>query len=217
MERLIALIIGYICGLFQTSFIIGKIYKKDIRDYGSGNAGTTNALRVLGKKAAALTLLGDCVKTILAISIVRMLFENTCMDILPLLSIYAALGTILGHNFPFYMKFRGGKGFAASVGFAIAFDWKMFVLGLIVFVIVIIITKYVSLGSMLVYVLALCYIIIMGQKGSYGISGKHLTELYLVMLFMTALAIFQHRKNIVRLLSGTENKLFSKKSEAKKD
>ena len=59
MERLIALIIGYICGLFQTSFIIGKIYKKDIRDYGSGNAGTTNALRVLGKKAAALTLLGD--------------------------------------------------------------------------------------------------------------------------------------------------------------
>lgn len=110
MERIICLIIGYVCGLFQTSYIIGKMHKTDIREHGSGNAGTTNALRTFGKKAGALTLLGDLLKCIIAILLVRLIFGRTEGSIMPLLSVYAAAGCILGHNFPVYLNFRGGKG-----------------------------------------------------------------------------------------------------------
>ena len=120
MERIICLVIGYVCGLFQTGYIIGKLHKTDIREHGSGNAGTTNAFRTFGKKAGALTLLGDCLKCVLAIVIVRMIYGNSMSGILPLLTLYAALGCILGHNFPISMEFRGGKGIAASVGMIIA-------------------------------------------------------------------------------------------------
>ena len=133
MERLICLLIGYICGLFQTSYIIGKIHKTDIREHGSGNAGTTNALRTFGKKAGAMTLLGDCLKCVIAVVAVRMIFRDSYGDILPLLSIYAATGCILGHNFPVYLNFRGGKGIAASAGFLIAFDWRLFVICAVLF------------------------------------------------------------------------------------
>ena len=126
MERIICLIIGYICGLFQTSYIIGRMHKTDIRDYGSGNAGTTNALRTFGRKAGALTLLGDVLKCVIAVVLVNLIFGKTYGEIMPLLSVYAAAGCILGHNFPFYLNFRGGKGFAASVGFMLIFDYKIF-------------------------------------------------------------------------------------------
>ena len=83
MERIICLVIGYVCGLFQTGYIIGKVHKTDIRDHGSGNAGTTNAFRTFGKKAGAITLLGDCLKCVLAIVIVRMVYGNSMNGILP--------------------------------------------------------------------------------------------------------------------------------------
>ena len=95
------LAIGYVCGLFQTSYIIGRLYKTDIREHGSGNAGTTNALRTFGKKAGAMTLLGDCLKCVAAIFLVKLFLGKTYGDILPLLTVYAAAGCILGHNFPF--------------------------------------------------------------------------------------------------------------------
>ena len=208
MERVICLLIGYVCGLFQTSYFIGKLAKKDIREYGSGNAGTTNALRVLGRKAGAATLICDALKCIIAIHIVRAIFGESAADILPLLSIYAAFGTILGHNFPFYMGFKGGKGFAASVGFSIAFDFPMFVIGLTLFLIVFFTTHYVSLGTLIVYVYAFIYILVAWQFGNYIMTQGHLVELYCVMGIMTALIVFRHRQNIVRLLSGTENKTF---------
>ena len=109
VERLICLLIGYVCGLFQTSYIYGRAHGIDIRNYGSGNAGTTNALRTLGAKAGAITFLGDCFKCVIAVLIVRAIFGNSHQDIIRLLGLYAAAGTILGHNFPFYLKFRGGK------------------------------------------------------------------------------------------------------------
>ena len=133
MERLICLAIGYVCGLFQTSYIIGRMYKTDIREHGSGNAGTTNALRTFGKKAGALTLFGDCFKCVAAILIVKALFRGSYGDILPLLSLYAAAGCVLGHNFPFYLNFKGGKGIAASVGMILAFDWRVFLICAVVF------------------------------------------------------------------------------------
>ena len=126
MERIICLAIGYLFGMFQTSYIIGKIHHMDIRQYGSGNAGTTNALRTLGKKAGAMTLIGDMLKCVIAILIVDAVFENRYQEILPLLGMYTAAGCVLGHNFPFYLGFRGGKGIAASAGMLLAMDWRVF-------------------------------------------------------------------------------------------
>lgn len=212
MERIICLLIGYICGLFQTSYIIGKIHKTDIREHGSGNAGTTNALRTFGKKAGALTLLGDCLKCIVAVLIARAVFRTQYRDILPLLSLYAAAGCILGHNFPVYLNFRGGKGIAASVGLLLAFDWRIFLICAVLFFALFFTTHYVSLCSLSCYSVALIAMIIRGQMGGYGMDGSHTIELYAVMLFLTVLAFWRHRANIGRLLSGTESKVFLGKS-----
>ena len=101
MERLICIAIGYVFGLFQTSYIYGKMHGIDIRKCGSGNAGTTNMLRTMGTKAGAITLLGDAFKCVISVLVVRTLFRTQYAEILPLLSIYTAAGVILGHNFPF--------------------------------------------------------------------------------------------------------------------
>ncbi len=216
MERLICLAIGYVCGLFQTSYIIGRMHQTDIREHGSGNAGTTNALRTFGKKAGALTLLGDCLKCIVAILIVKALYRGSSADILPLLSLYAAAGCVLGHNFPFYLNFRGGKGVAASVGLVIAFDWRIFLICFVVFFGLFFTTHYVSLCSISAYLTALICLIVFGELGHYGMDGPHTIELYLVMAALTALAVYRHRANIVRLFKGTENKIFLGKSGEKK-
>lgn len=208
MERLVCLAIGYVCGLFQTSYIIGRLYKTDIREHGSGNAGTTNALRTFGKKAGALTLLGDCLKCVIAILIVRAIFKERADDILPLLSLYGAAGCILGHNFPFYLNFRGGKGVAASVGLAMAFDWRIFAIGAVIFFTLFFLTHYVSLCSVCSYVLALVLVIIFGQMGDYGMDSSHRMELYILMGLLTVLALYKHRANISRLLNGTESKIY---------
>ena len=120
-------------GLFQTSYIYGKAHGIDIRDYGSGNAGTTNALRTLGRKAGAITFLGDCFKCVVAVLIVWLIFGKTQGENFKLLGLYAAAGTILGHNFPFYLKFRGGKGIAATAGLLFSFDWRLMLVALAVF------------------------------------------------------------------------------------
>lgn len=216
MERLICLVLGYICGLFQTSYIIGRIHKTDIREHGSGNAGTTNALRTFGRKAGAATLLGDCLKCVFAVLISRTIFAVSCGEYLPLLSLYTALGCILGHNFPFYLKFRGGKGFAASAGFALVFDWRLFLVCAVVFFTIFFTTHFVSLGSMLSYVVAFGFIIVCGQLGLYGMNAEHRMEMYFVMAVMTGLALLRHKENISRLIKGTENKTFLKKQNDKK-
>ena len=211
-ERLICLLVGYVFGLFQTSYIIGKMHKTDIREHGSGNAGTTNALRTFGKKAGAMTLLGDCLKCVLAIVAVRLIFRNSAADVMPLLAIYAAAGCVLGHNFPINLGFRGGKGIAASVGFLIAFDWRIFVLCAIVFFVIFFLTHYVSLCSLICYMVALIALIVRGEHGAYGMDRSHTLEMYGVMVFLTCLAFWRHRANIVRLVRGEENKVLVGKS-----
>lgn len=216
MERLICLAIGYVCGLFQTSYIIGRIYKTDIREHGSGNAGTTNALRTFGRKAGALTLLGDCLKCVAAVLLVNLFLGKNYEDILPLLNVYAAAGCILGHNFPFYLNFRGGKGVAASVGFILAFDWRLFVVCAVIFFGLFFMTHYVSLCSLSAYLAAFITMVILGQSGAYGMDSAYMTEMYVVMGLMTALAFFRHRENVSRLMKGTENKIYLGKSKNKK-
>ena len=177
MERIICLVIGYVCGLFQTGYIIGKVHKTDIRDHGSGNAGTTNAFRTFGKKAGAITLLGDCLKCVLAIVIVRMVYGNSMNGILPLLTLYAALGCILGHNFPISMEFRGGKGIAASVGMIIAFDWRIFIVCAVVFFALFFTTHYVSLCSLSAYAVAFILVLVFGLMVKYGMDHALTVEL----------------------------------------
>ena len=187
----------------------------DIRQYGSGNAGTTNALRTLGKKAGAMTLIGDMLKCVIAILVVDAVFKNNYGEILPLLGMYTAAGCVLGHNFPFYLGFRGGKGIAASAGMLLAMDWRVFLICAVVFIGLVAITRYVSLGSIAAYVGALICFIAFGAAGSYGMDLSHTVEMDVIMGLMTVLAIYRHRANISRLLKGTENKLGAAKTASK--
>lgn len=216
MERIICLAIGYVFGLFQTSYFYGKAKGIDIRDYGSHNAGTTNALRVLGKKAGFIVLFGDCVKCILAVCTARLLFGASRPDIIYLLCIYAAAGAILGHNFPFYMGFRGGKGIAATAGLILSFHPYFVIVGVIVFFGIFFTTHYVSLGSLLVYVCFLIELIYFGQTGLFGMTQPALIEMYVVTFLLAVMAFWRHRENIKRLIHGEERKTYlSKKNETK--
>ena len=217
MVRLFCLAIGYVFGLFQTSYIIGRKNGIDIREYGSGNAGTTNMMRTLGRKAGLMTFAGDCLKCILAILLVRALFGKEYQDILPLLTFYAAAGVILGHNFPFYLGFRGGKGIAATAGLVLSFDPIMAVLGIITFFSAFFLTHYVSLGSLLVYVGIFIEVIVLGQTGHFHMSQGHLYEMYLLVFALAALAFWEHRANIKRLLNGTERKTYLSKKEPQRE
>ena len=208
MIRIICLMIGYAFGLFQTAYIIGKINGIDIRNYGSGNSGTTNMMRTLGKKAGLLTFAGDCLKCIAAVLLVKALFGKNCSDILPLLTVYTSAGVILGHNFPFYLNFRGGKGIAATAGMVISLDLLMTVLGVILFFGTVLITHYVSLGSLLVYVGIMVELIVLGQMGHFHMTQPHLNEMYLVMFALAVMAFWRHRNNIKALLAGTERKAY---------
>lgn len=212
MERIICIVIGYVFGLFQTGYIYGRLHHVDIRQYGSGNAGTTNALRVLGKKAGIITYAGDCLKAVLAGILVRLLFKESHPDMLSLLVLYSGLGTILGHNFPFYLKFKGGKGIAATSGMVLAFDWRLALCICAVFILVTALTRYVSLASLIMMTVFLLLLILGGQTGQYGLSPAHLYEVYALGTVMTLLAFYKHRANIVRLLKGTESKLGEKKA-----
>ena len=201
MERILCVLIGYICGLFQTSYLYGKAQGIDIRNYGSGNAGTTNALRTLGAKAGAITLLGDCFKCVVAVVIVHLIFGKSHPEMIRLLGMYAAAGTILGHNFPFYLNFKGGKGIATTAAAMMAFDWRIGLCCFIIFVTVTAVTKYVSLASILLSAGIVVEILIF-HPGRW--------DLFAMCVLYAFFAIYRHRANIGRLLSGTESMIGQK-------
>lgn len=193
----ICLGIGYLLGCFSTGYFVGKYNHVDIRNYGSGNSGTTNALRTLGKKAGIITLIGDMAKAIIAVLLIRyVIFPG--LEITKLLTLYSGLGVVLGHNFPFWMGFKGGKGIAATGGVMISFDYRIFPLIAAVFFGVVGISKYVSLGSLLVSIVLPVWI-----------AFKYPGDIHMLFVGMafTAFAFLQHRSNIGRLMNGTENKI----------
>ena len=211
IPRIASLLIGYLFGIFQTAYFYGKMNGIDIRAHGSGNARTTNALRVLGKKAGAIVFVGDFLKCFLVIHLVKLIFNNMAADILPLVGLYAATGCILGHNFPIQLGFRGGKGIACTAGLLAAFDMRIGVIALVTFLAIVIITRYVSLGSMVIVTEFALFIIIFGQLGLYHMAQAPLIEMYVLAAFLAGMAIYRHRANIVRLLNGTEIRIFEKK------
>lgn len=206
--RLLVLVVGYIFGNFQTAFIYGKLKGIDIREHGSGNAGTTNTLRVLGTKAGLIVFAGDMLKAIISITLVRLIFREKYADILQLLIIYTGFGCILGHDYPCYIQFKGGKGIASTGGIMVASHWAYLPVGLVLFFGNFIATHYVSLGSLVMYAGFLVQTVIMGQLGIFGMSQASLIEMYIIVFVMTVMAFVKHRSNIVRLINGEERKTY---------
>ena len=208
MVRLVCVVIGYLFGLFQTSYIYGRIKGMDIREHGSGNAGATNALRTLGWKAGLITFLGDCFKCVFAVLLVRFLFDRFYPgeNISVLVGMYAALGVILGHNFPCYLKFHGGKGISATAGLFLSLDPFLTLVALLLFAGSVAVTRYVSLGSILVSIWLPVGVVIYGILGKWGLAEGHLYEMYAIAAFLCVMALWRHRKNIRGLLTGTERK-----------
>lgn len=208
-ERILCLVIGYVFGLFQTAYFYGKAHGIDIRQHGSGNSGTTNALRVLGTKAGLIVFAGDCFKCIAAVLLTRFFFVANHPEEIYLLALYTATGVILGHNFPFYMGFKGGKGIAATAGLVLSFHPYFIPVGVVMFFGAFLLTHYVSLGSLLVYAGFMTQMIISGQMGLFqGATQEILIEMYVIAAFLTVMAFVKHRNNIVRLVKGEERKTY---------
>ena len=201
MERVISLLIGYVFGLLQSGYLYGKFVKNtDIRQHGSGNAGSTNILRVFGVKSALIVFLGDFFKAVVAMFIARKLFGGTGNG--DLYAMYAGLGVTLGHDFPFYMNFKGGKGIASMAGILTAMDLRITAVCLLIFVAVVYLTRFVSLGSILVSIAFGVMNIYFCWKGYYNVLPGNCPEVYAITLFLTGLAIQRHHANIGRLLSA---------------
>lgn len=215
LARVLCLLIGYGLGSISTSYLYGKARGIDVREHGSGNAGTTNTLRVMGRKAGAIVLAGDMLKTFLAILLTWLIFHWFFPDMDYLLRIYTGAGVILGHDYPFYMKFKGGKGIACSGAMILSFYWGIIPAEVVIFFGIFFLTHYVSLASIFMYLGFMAQLIIFGQSGLLGMSQPALIEMYIVAALLTALALFQHRENIKRLIRGEERQTILKKT--KKD
>lgn len=204
-------VLSYLLGSLNFGVILSnKIKKDDVRNHGSGNAGTTNMLRSYGKGIALLTIIGDMLKVFAAIYIAIRIFSYvpmtlnelgnnplTSLDTNMLLKSFAGFFCVLGHIFPCYFKFKGGKGVATSGGMVFAIDWRIALILLAVFIIIVLITKYVSLGSIvmaLLYPLFIC------------LFHKSLV-LTLIAAVFTVIVVVAHRENIKKLLNHTESKI----------
>jgi len=207
VERIICLAVGYLFGLFQTGYFIGLIKHRDIRNYGSGNSGTTNAIRVLGRKAGAIVFVGDLLKALLVCLLIKYASIELKLSADSLvLMLYGGLGVVLGHNFPFYLHFKGGKGIASSWGLALAIDWRMALVAILVFGGTMFITKYVSLGSLLgLFSFAVMWFVLLLTDGIAMTVAQ--VEATILLFIVIALGVVRHKANIKRLLSGTENKI----------
>lgn len=210
IKYILIAVIAYLLGSLNFSIILSEVVKKkDIRDSGSGNAGATNMLRTYGKKAAVGTMIGDILKVALGIIIafaildvpMKYIFSNSAdaaeIQRVMLYKEFAGLFCVLGHIFPLYFKFKGGKGVAACTGMVIIVDWRIALILFVIFIGVIFISKWISLGSI---VIALLYpVLIFAFYKNFILAA--------VALLFTAIVIVAHRENIKRLAKGTENKI----------
>ena len=214
VEIIICIITGYLLGSISFGYIMGKETGVDIRSEGSGNIGATNAIRTMGVKAGIITFLGDFFKAFIPTFLAGYISEKylgNSADLSYIIGLITGVAATLGHNFPFWMGFKGGKGIAVTAGVtvAIAFYHPIFILiAVVLFVIIVLITRYVSLGSLLVPAWApFAYTLIFKRDNEY------LVYAIIISLLFTALAFIKHAPNIKRLLNGTENKLFGKKKD----
>lgn len=195
MERYaLAIFLGYIFGCLQWSYILGKIIKKkDIRSLGVGNAGASNAVTVFGWKMGVAVGILDISKAIISIIIIRYILKGSDM-----LGLYLnGTSVILGHNYPFFMGFKGGKGTASTVGMLLAINYKLGLLGILVILLVTVFTDYIALGTMALvtfFVIGTFYL-------GYG------PACIVLALFIAILSAYKHIPNMKRILSNTESRL----------
>lgn len=197
LSVILCLVLGYLFGSLNFAIIYSKLRADDIRNHGSGNAGATNVLRTYGKGAAALVFTLDILKGVIAVIVARLFYDKMIFDC------SAALGAVLGHNFPVYYGFKGGKGVSTSLAVLLILHYPTALIALATFIVVVLLTKYVSLSSILAAVMAI-------------ISAFVFFRLDVFSIFCTIigiLCIVRHRSNIKRLINGTENKLGQKRKD----
>ena len=191
----VCLITGYLFGSFPTGYVIGRLHHMDIRDSGSGNSGTTNALRTMGKMAGLLTFVGDVAKTMIPMLIVRAVLQDN-EEFASFMGLIVGFGAVLGHNFPCWLKFKGGKGFASFLGMSLGIHWKYFIVIGICIIVITLVTKYIVLATMATVI-------------SYPIYLFYDTRNWIIFAMITVLSliiIFKHYKNLVRIAKGEEFK-----------
>ena len=198
---IIMAVIAYLIGSINFSVIISRKFAGfDVREKGSGNAGTTNVLRSVGIKAAAITLVCDILKGVISI-LIAMILGNIMKDVdKSLLIQLAGIFVILGHTFPIFFEFKGGKGVATSLGVILMTDWKIGLICLVFALVIIAFTRMVSMGSVGAAILFPILILFMDGMRYFVYS-----------LILAIIVIFNHRENIKRILNGTENKISFKK------
>lgn len=193
MELLFVLLVAYLIGNLSFAYILGKIFaKKDVRDYGSGNSGTTNAIRAFGKKIGIIVFIGDMLKGVIAVIIGILIEGETGMYI-------AGAFVIIGHNWPALLNFKGGKGVATTIGVMLAINPFVSIVCSIIGIIIALLTRMVSLGSIIGMSLAPIVIILFIRPFDI--------QLFIFCLIVVFMSIYRHKENIKRLLQGKENKL----------
>ncbi len=218
LNLVVVILLSYLVGSIPTSIIISKLVKGiDIRNYGSGNAGGTNVFRVLGWKYGVLTIILDALKGAIAVVVVARLFigdfpvaNATPFDDFTLVQIIAGIAAVIGHIWTVFAGFRGGKGIATALGFLITVITVDMLLALVVFVIVVSLSRYISLGSISAAISVPLILIIRENVFGVDIQGYHTILPFIIAVSL--LVIYTHRANIVRLINGNENRITLRKN-----
>lgn len=192
LHFLLGFVLGHVCGSVPSGlWLVQAFHGIDIRNYGSKNIGTTNVFRIVGPKTAVLVLIADAFKGILAVGIMSYFFHN------PLLDVGTALGALLGHNYSLFLGFKGGKGVATALGLLIFMMPKVAVASFVIWLVCVLLTRYVSLGSIMAAIFTPPLAWYLGYPSAYVIFS-------VVAAFFVVL---RHKENIHRLLTGTESKI----------
>ena len=189
MEYGLVILLAYLMGCSNMALYISKIKKMDLRAGGSGNLGASNATALMGWRAGATVAVHDIGKSALAVILAKLFFPQ-----LPLIGAVAGVASVLGHIFPFYLKFKGGKGFASYIGMTLALNWKFALVIMALVLIVTLITDYIVVGTTLTILSAPVYL---------GVA-EHSVLLALILCIATLVILYKHRMNYVRIYNGTE-------------
>ena len=214
LAYIVIAIIAYLIGSVNFSIIISKkMAGFDVREKGSGNAGTTNMLRSVGKKAALITLICDILKGVVSIGlaiIIGNIVKNLDKELLVQI---AGIAVVLGHTFPIFFGFKGGKGVATSLGVLLMSNWQIGLICLVFAIVLMALTRMVSLGSCTAAILFPVLTLFINQNYTVLSEGKNGNVYFIYSVILAIIVLYNHRENIKRILSGTENKLsFSKKN-----
>ena len=189
MGYLLVIAISYLLGCSNMALYLSKVKKVDFRAGGSGNLGASNAAALMGWSAGVTVALHDAGKSVLAVLLAKLLFPE-----LPNIGAVAGVASVLGHIFPFYLKFKGGKGFASYIGMTLALNWKLALAIMVLVLVVTVLTDYIVVGTTLTILTVPVYL---------GIA-EHSILLALILSIATAVIVFKHRMNYVRIYNGTE-------------